>query len=95
MNLPNESDYKLVLIEWEDSHGVSSDWQYISQCRPYVLVCKSVGWLIHDGKDCKVIVPHMTATERAKEQGCGDMTIPAASVLKIVELKEADKARKR
>lgn len=87
-------EYRLVLIEWEDSHGVSSNWEYLSQCKPYVLVCKSVGWLIHDGKECKVIVPHLTDSEQARRQGCGDMTIPTAAVLKIVELKESGKARK-
>ena len=40
------ASYKLVLVEWEDSHGVSANWEYLSNCNPYVLVCKSVGWLI-------------------------------------------------
>ena len=88
------SEYRLVYIEWEDSHGVSSSWEYLSQCKPYVLVCKSAGWLIHDGEDCKVIVPHLTNSDHAKQQGCGDMTIPTASVLKMVDLREARKARR-
>jgi hypothetical protein len=85
----------LVLIEWQDSHGVSSEWQYLSQCHPFALVCKSVGWLVYDGRDSKVIVPHLTNSEHAKQQGCGDMTIPTAAVLKIVNLKETDRSRKR
>ncbi len=87
-------DYRLVLIEWVDSHGVSSDWQYIDECKPSVVVCQSVGWLIHDGKECKVIVPHLTKSDHVKRQGCGEMTIPAASVVKLVELKETNKARR-
>lgn len=86
-----EDDYRLVLIEWEDSHGVSSAWEYITQCKPSVVVCQSVGWLIYDGKECKVLVPHLTKSEHVKRQGCGDMTIPTAAVLKIVRLKEASK----
>ncbi len=81
--------YRLVLVEWEDSHGVSANWEYVSNCDPYVLVCKSVGWLIHEDDKCKVVVPHLTASDKAREQGCGDMTIPAACVLRIVELKES------
>lgn len=84
-----------VYIEWEDSHGVSSDWQYLSQCKPSVVVCKSVGWLIHDGKECKVVVPHLTDSAHVKRQGCGDMTIPTAAVLKMVNLRETRSSRKQ
>jgi hypothetical protein len=87
--MTGKQSYDLVLIEWEDSHGVSSDWEYLSNSNPYVLVCKSVGWLIHSDKHCKVIVPHLTDSDRAKQQGCGDMTIPAAAVLRMVKLKES------
>lgn len=81
--------YRLVLIEWEDSHGVSANWEYVSNCHPYVLICKSVGWLIHDDEKCKVVVPHLTASDEAKEQGCGDMTIPAACIVRMVDLTES------
>ena len=85
--MATRSDYKLLLIEWEDSQGVSANWEYLGNCKPFVLVCKSVGWLIHDDERCKVIVPHLTAPDRGKQQGCGDMTIPTAAVLRMVELK--------
>ena len=92
--MKKEEEYRLVYIEWEDSHGVSSDWQYVSQCQPSVVVCQSVGWLIYDGKECKVIVPHLTKSDHVKRQGCGDMTIPAASVVRMVELKEVSRTRR-
>lgn len=45
------------------------------------------GWLLHDGDDCKVIVPHVTEDhENAVSQGCGDMTIPTSSILNIFDL---------
>lgn len=51
------------------------------------LVCKSVGWLAYDGKDCKVIVPHISSlSEHAKPQGCGDMTIPTKAILRLATL---------
>jgi len=87
-------DYKLVYIKWEDSHGVSSDWQYINGANPRVVICQSVGWLIHDGEKCKLIVPHLTQSDHVKRQVCGDMTIPTAAVVKMVVLKEAGKARR-
>jgi hypothetical protein len=92
--MSKDKDYRLVYIEWEDSHGVSSNWEFIDRCKPSVVVCQSVGWLIYDGKECKVIVPHLTKSDHVKQQGCGEMTIPTAAVLKLVELKEASKARR-
>jgi len=81
-------DYKLVLIEWVDSYGCSSAWSSVDNCNVAPMVCKSVGWLIHDDKKCKVVVPHLSQSNHpnANQQGCGDMTIPSPAVLKIVEL---------
>lgn len=76
---------RLVIIEWVDSFGCSSTWQSIQGCEPEALVCRSVGWLLHDGTDCKVIVPHL-AEEAA--QGCGDMTIPVGSIRSVRDLAE-------
>ena len=49
-------------------------------------MCKSVGWLLHDGEDCKIIIPHATTEkhDQAIQQGCEEMTIPASAILKIV-----------
>lgn len=86
-NLPKKS-FRLVLIEWLDSYGCSSSWQDIDNCEPGVVVCQSVGWLIHDDDRCKVIVPHMNQPDHpnTNQQGCGDMTIPSASIVKILDL---------
>jgi hypothetical protein len=56
--------------------------------KPSLVVVQSVGWLVYDGDDCKMIVPHLSEAQHsdAKQQGCGDMTIPASSVRKIVGL---------
>ena len=79
---------RLVLIEWQDSLGCSTEWQPLGNCVPVVLACKSVGWLVHNGKDCKVVVPHISADRHpnAKDQGCGDMTIPSRSILSMITL---------
>jgi hypothetical protein len=54
-----------------------------------VLVCRSVGWLLHDTDECKVIVPHLVQPprdSRIAEQGRGDMTIPTPAVVRLLEL---------
>jgi hypothetical protein len=80
---------RLVLVEWLDSFGCSNNWQALGDddLKPEIPVCRSVGWLRHDGEECKVIVPHLaTATAHTEAQGCGDMTIPARAILRLVDL---------
>jgi hypothetical protein len=74
---------RLVLIEWLDSYGCSSTWQDLSVDDPKPIECRSVGWLLHDGAEAKVVVPHVA---EGPGQGCGDMTIPAAAIRRIVDL---------
>ena len=79
---------RLVLVEWLDSFGCSSEWQELGTFDPRPVSCRSVGWLLHDGEECKVIVPHVTSeTEKqVKPQGCGDMTIPTKSITSITDI---------
>lgn len=86
MNNP-VGNMKLVLIEWRDSYGCSPDWQPLDGVSPKPLICRSVGWLAHDDKDCKLVVPHLSSEHAsAKQQGCGDMTIPTSAVISVSEL---------
>jgi hypothetical protein len=48
---------------------------------------QSVGWLIAEDKDTKLIVPHLNLNT-AKQQRCGDMVIPTSAIRKLTE-KEA------
>ncbi len=68
--------------------GCSSTWEEISDCVTSPVKCQSVGWLIYDDAQCKVIVPHLSQANHpnVKEQGCGDMTIPASAILNIKDL---------
>jgi hypothetical protein len=79
---------QLVLIEWLDSYGCSSEWQPLQDRQARPLLCRSVGWLLHDGSDCKVVVPHVSDAnnKHVPTQGCGDMTIPTSAILSITEL---------
>lgn len=85
---------KLVLIEWEDSHS-SGAWQQLDDTlADRALVCRSVGWLVLDGKHAKVVAPHMNEQEPGVPlQGSGVMTIPSRAVLRIVALEESKRRR--
>ena len=75
---------KLVLIEWVDSHyrpGWTTDG---AKNTALPLECLSVGWIVHDGKEAKVISSHITIEKN--QQRCGDMTIPTAAILHITEV---------
>jgi len=81
---------KLVKIEWADSYGVSSSWEEISDIKDIKHVCISVGYLALDGDNIKVIVPHISPSNEeigSCLQGCGNMSIPVQSIIKITELK--------
>lgn len=82
---------KLVLVEWLDSHGTLEGWRILEEenGNPEPLKCSSVGWLLHDKKNCKVIIPHIAGgnSEQYPFQGRGELTIPVKSITKITELK--------
>ena len=79
-----------VLVEWEDSYGCSSSWEDLGENEsrePEHMRCRSIGWLVRQSKRNVVIVPHLAENERMGiKQGCGDMTIPAASILSLTRL---------
>ena len=69
---------RLVLIDWVDSYGCSSEWKHLEGAAANLMKCCSVGWLHQDAEDCKVIVPHISDNfhPNIPQQGCGDMTNP-------------------
>lgn len=73
-NLP-----KLVMIEWEDSHHRPGWTIEEPDARP--LICHSVGWLVSDTHDVKVLAANITDEEQM--QRCGDMTIPQRCIRRI------------
>jgi hypothetical protein len=79
---------RLVYVKWVDSYGCSSRWEPVAGATPSLLTCESVGWLIHADSRTVCVVPHLTGEGRAgiERQGCGDMTIPAACVLKLAPM---------
>lgn len=87
---------RLVMIEWEDSHG-NGEWQEIDgPIEDRALVCRSVGWLVLDGKRAKVIAPHLNEPESGViGQGCGILTIPTSAILSVTEIAEPRRPAQR
>jgi len=85
------SDKQLVLVEWVDSHS-GRGWRDLDELDDVAkpLFCRSVGWLMAETEQCKVIVPHISGEENLDImiQGCGDMAIPTKSIIKVTPLDE-------
>ena len=75
--------YKKVEIHWLDSHGITSDWEFIDELKSFMPVeVVSIGFLLEDEKDYKTIVQSYS-----ESQVLGRMAIPATSILQIITLK--------
>lgn len=78
----------LVAIEWIDSGQPIPGWQWLeglAERRPHR--CVSVGFLIQDGAEAKVLAPNLGASnEREWDQASGLITIPTPAVTKIKPL---------
>lgn len=84
------SSCPLVMIEWEDSAQPVSGWAHLESVEPgSVVQCASVGWLIHDGADLKVIAPNFGGLESEHNaQVSGVIRIPTRCVRAVHKLKE-------
>jgi hypothetical protein len=83
--------FKLVKIEWVDSFGCGSRWELLDDIQDVKHVNHSVGWLVGDGVNVKVLVPHIQPENEdidAALMGCGDMAIPVEAIVNLVELVE-------
>ena len=72
----------LLLIEWKDSHHRPGWTTDKAEASP--LVCRSVGWLVSETKEAKVLSPNVTSEDEM--QRCGDMTIPQRCIRRIKRL---------
>ena len=83
---------KLVQIDWWDHSSRSNhNWDSLEAIAKdnLPLLCQSVGWLVHDGKDTKVIVSNVYAPLEGLElKGCHDMTILVPAIKKITVLRK-------
>ena len=81
----------LVLIEWDDSRLMPSQWKLLADLeKPHLVKCVSVGWLIHDDQQTKRLASNMGSANFEEEllQVVGVIEIPAKAVTKITKLRE-------
>ena len=80
----------LVMIEWEDSLQPSSSWSYLSDFEPRpTMRIASVGWLIHDGDETKVVAPNIGGLGDAESaQITGAIHIPTRCVVSVQKIRE-------
>lgn len=80
----------LVMIEWEDSLQPSSAWSYLSDFEPMpTMRIASVGWLIHDGDESKVVAPNIGGLGDAENaQITGASHIPTRCVVSVQKINE-------
>ena len=83
---------ELVMIEWVDSGQPIPGWQWLSDLdlrRAHK--CGSVGFLVQDDAQTKVIAPNLAASNGDNEwdQASGLFTIPTAAVIRIEKLTSA------
>lgn len=85
-----ETSCPLVMIEWEDSAQPIPNWTYLSSFEPTGTVrCASVGWLIRDDAQVKVLAPNMGAINDERSlQVSGVIQIPTSCVLRVTRLPE-------
>ena len=79
---------RLVLIEWHDGRRPMDTWSFIDDMTGFSpVVCQSVGWLIHDADDVKVLSPNIGDLKSEREQSMGAIQIPARCVISITNLR--------
>jgi hypothetical protein len=73
--------YPLIVIEWVDS-CYEPRW-HLDEPTTTPTRCRSVGWLVHDGRDAKVVAPNIGDEDHGELQRNGEMTIPACAIKRM------------
>lgn len=72
-------EYPLVCIEWHDSRLGYQGWKSLDDIELQVMTCKSVGFLVKQDADSKLLVPHLNGNNT---NGAGEIVIPRSAILK-------------
>lgn len=78
-----KNQYKLVLIEWEDSVLGFQGWKKINENINTCTRFLSVGFLVHKDKQKTVLYPHIEYSKDNELGGSGDITIPNSAIIKM------------
>lgn len=81
--------HKLVLIEWIDACRLSNGWMDLSDIpEPYSHKCVSVGFLISETDEAKIVVPTIgDISHPANSHTYGGMMIPKSAIISEKELR--------
>ncbi len=87
---------RLVLVEWMDSRRPDGAWRHLGGAQDWRAVkCVSVGWMVADDAEKKVLAPNMGDIDDASNmQLSGEIVIPTPCVLRIKPLSETSSMRK-
>ena len=87
---------RLVLIEWEDSFGCPTGWQYADEVTPSPIIVHSVGWLLKETKEYKFLAPHINKPGTSERpQIAGYITIPVGAIKRQSFLRTTSSSRSR
>jgi len=80
---------RLVVIEWLDSRQPVPAWQFIGAIEaPTVCNCLSVGFLVFESDDAKVLAPNLADTDSDDMQASGTITIPNCSIKRVTDISQ-------
>lgn len=75
--------YKLVMIEWSDASRLSDSWMDLASIPDaYLHKCVSVGFVISENEDGKIVVPTIADMEHPENgHTYGGMLIPSRAII--------------
>jgi hypothetical protein len=78
---------RLVLIEWEDSGQPAPEWRWLDTVGVAEPIrCQTVGFLVRDDKEVKVVAQNMGDVDSDARQVSGLIRIPTRAVTRITAL---------
>ncbi len=89
----DKSTCPLVLVEWLDARHPESGWVRLSDLitSDGPVKCVSVGWLLYDGTDKKMLAPNIADVEDEQNiHASGIVHIPSACITRVVRIEERD-----
>lgn len=75
---------RIEIIEWVDTFGCSSGWEFEEEMECRVVKVKSVGFVLKETEEVVVLVPHISNAER--RQVAGYINIPVRQIVRRKEL---------
>ena len=81
----------MILVEWIDASGIRDGWTDLNDVsEPDPHKCVSVGFLVRENKQGKIIAPTIADVEHPDNRHVyGGIMIPASAILSIREIAKA------